>query len=83
MKLVCEYKPSELTMREYTSQNFKNICADKGIMYQFTNLYTPEQDGVSERLNRTLIESPRYMLYHATMPLKSLGRICEYCCFST
>jgi len=59
---------------EYTSQNFKNVCADKGIMHVFTNLYTPEQNGVSERLNRTLIASPRYILYHATMPLKNYGQ---------
>ena len=55
---------------EYTSQNFNKFCTDKGIMHQFTNPYTPEQNGVSERLNRTLIESARSMLYHAKMPLK-------------
>ena len=55
---------------EYTSQQFNEFCADKGIMHQFTNPYTPEQNGISERLNRTLIESARSMLYHAKMPLK-------------
>ena len=55
---------------EYTSQHFNKFCTDKGIMHQFTDPYTPEQNGVSERLNRTLIESARSMLYHAKMPLK-------------
>ena len=55
---------------EYTSQSFNKFCADKGIMHQLTNPYTPEQNGVSERLNRTLIESARSMLYHAKTPLK-------------
>ena len=50
---------------EYTSQCFK-----KGIAHQLTNPYTPEQNGVSERLNCTLIESARSMLIHAKMPLK-------------
>ena len=60
----------ELTMVEYTSQYFKTFCAVKGIAYQLTNSYTPEQNGVSEKLNRTLIESARSMLIHAKMPLK-------------
>ena len=55
---------------KYTSQYFKNFCADKRIAHQFTNPYTPGQNGVSERLNRTLIESTRSMLIHAKMPLK-------------
>lgn len=55
---------------EYTAQSFNKFCADKGIVHQFTNPYTPEQNRVSERLNRTLIESARSMLYQAKMPLK-------------
>ena len=55
---------------EYTSQYFKTFCAAKGIAHQLTNPYTPEQNGVSERLNRTLIESARSMLIHAKMSLK-------------
>ena len=55
---------------EYTSQYFKKFFAGKGIAHQLTNLYTPEQNGVSERLNRTLVESTRSMLIHAKMPLK-------------
>ena len=38
---------------EYTSHYFKKSCADKGIAQQLTNPYTPEQNGVSARLNRT------------------------------
>ena len=48
---------------------FKTFCADKGTAHQLTNPYTPEQNGVSERLNRTLIESARSMLIHAKMQL--------------
>ena len=43
---------------------------EKGIAHQLTNPYTPEQNGVSERLNRTLVESARSMLIYAKMPLK-------------
>ena len=55
---------------EYTSNEFKKFCAEKGIAHQFTNPYMPEQNGVAERLNRTLIESVRSMLIHAKLPLK-------------
>ena len=43
---------------------------EKGIAHQLTNPYTQEQNGVSERLNRTLVESARSMLIYAKMPLK-------------
>ena len=54
---------------EYTSKEFAKYCTSKGIMHQFTNPYTPEQNGVSERFNRTLIESGKSMLFHAGLPL--------------
>lgn len=40
---------------EYVSNDFSKHCASKGIIHQYTNPYTPEQNGVSERLNRTLV----------------------------
>ena len=55
---------------EYTSKSFIKYCTDKGITRQFTNPYCPEQNGVSERLNRTIIEGARSMLCHAKLPLK-------------
>ena len=54
---------------EYNSKEFTEFCTSKGIMHQFTNPYTPEQNGVSERLNRTLMESAKSMLFHASLPL--------------
>ena len=54
---------------EYTSESFRQVCVEKGIKHQLTNPHTPEQNGVSERLNRTLLESSRSMLYHAKLPL--------------
>ena len=54
---------------EYVSHDFAKYCKDKGIFQQFTNPYTPEQNGTSERLNRTLIESAKSMMIHAQMPL--------------
>ena len=55
---------------EYRSDEFKKYCSEKGISQQFTNPYCPQQNGVSERLNRTIVESARSMLCHAKLPLK-------------
>lgn len=36
-------------------------------MHQTTNPYTPEQNGLSERMNRTLIERSKCMLINAQL----------------
>ncbi len=51
-------------------RNFTKFCTSKGIVHQLTNPYTPEQNGTAERLNRTLIESAKSMLFHAGLPLQ-------------
>lgn len=47
---------------EYTSKEFNNFCQEHGIIHQTTIPYSPQQNGVSERLNRTLVEKVRTML---------------------
>ena len=54
---------------EYTSDKFTEFCADKGILHEFTVPYCPQQNGVAERLNRTITEGARSMLYQAKLPL--------------
>jgi hypothetical protein len=41
-----------------------------GIQFEYTTLYTLEQNGVAERLNRTLIQLARSMLLTAGLPLR-------------
>jgi len=41
---------------EYTSDEFDNFYQHEGIKRQFTTAYTPQQNGVTERMNRTLLE---------------------------
>ncbi len=36
--------------------------------HELTVPYSPEQNGVAERMNRTLMESARTMLSHAGLP---------------
>ncbi|GBM45648.1 Retrovirus-related Pol polyprotein from transposon TNT 1-94 [Araneus ventricosus] len=47
---------------EFTNDNFKTFCADNGIKHEFTNIYTPDQNGVAERYNQTALDCSRCML---------------------
>ncbi|GJX53764.1 retrovirus-related pol polyprotein from transposon TNT 1-94, partial [Tanacetum coccineum] len=40
----------------------ESFCDKKGIFQNFSSPYTPEQNGIAERKNRTLIEAARTML---------------------
>ena len=55
---------------EYTSGDFSKYCKEKGIIRQFTNPHSPQQNGVSERLNRTIMEGARSILFQAKLPLR-------------
>ena len=47
---------------EYTDGDFIKFCKQEGIQRQFTVAHTPQQNGVVERMNRTLLERTRAML---------------------
>ncbi|TXG66880.1 hypothetical protein EZV62_008155 [Acer yangbiense] len=50
---------------EYNSHEFANFCEIHGIKRQLTTAYTPKQNGVSERKNRTILNMVRaYKLYN-------------------
>ena len=44
---------------------YQSFLKKYGIQSEFTAAYSPRQNGVSERLNRTLVEAARSMLSHA------------------
>lgn len=52
----------------YLSREFVNYCKANGIVQQLTNVYTPQQNGVAERMNRTLTEKARCLLFDAGLP---------------
>nr|GEU62256.1 Gag-Pol polyprotein [Tanacetum cinerariifolium] len=52
---------------EYTGDEFDLFCRKEGIKRQFTIAYTPQQNGVAERMNRTLLERARAMLATASL----------------
>lgn len=53
---------------EYMSTELQKYFEDEGIRYECTAGYTPEQNGVAERRNRTLMEAERSMRIAAGLP---------------
>ena len=53
---------------EYTSLEFEEYLESEGIRHERTVPKTPQQNGVAERLNRTLMEMVRSMLIDAKLP---------------
>ena len=53
---------------EYTSKEFHAHLKACGIRHELTIPKTPEQNGVAERLNRTLVEMTRAMLLDSKLP---------------
>lgn len=53
---------------EYMAGELKQYFRSKGIATQYTAPYSPQQNGVAERKNRTLIEMARCMLTDAGLP---------------
>ncbi|MCO5553040.1 hypothetical protein L7F22_006560 [Adiantum nelumboides] len=55
---------------EYMSDAFKDFLGKKGIKHQCTMPYTPQQNGVAERKNRSLMQMARCMLKAKSLPHK-------------
>lgn len=52
---------------EFCSNKFEKYLIDQGIKIERTSTYTPQQNGVAERFNRTILERVRAMLFDAGM----------------
>lgn len=52
---------------EYTSRDFQNFCKIKGILIQYTVAYNPEQNGVAERFNRSIMEKARCLMFDSQL----------------
>ena len=58
---------------EYVSNEFLNFCKTHGIQKQFTARYTPQQNGIAEKKNRTIMEMARSMLVAKHFPNEYWG----------
>ncbi|GJW78639.1 putative ribonuclease H-like domain-containing protein [Tanacetum coccineum] len=53
---------------EFKNKDVIEFCGSKGIKREYSNARTPQQNGVAERKNRTLIEAARTMLADSFLP---------------
>ena len=53
---------------EFINKRFKNCLDNNGIIHQNSAPYTPEQNGLAERINQTLLNKARSLLYNANLP---------------
>ena len=80
-------KDSVKIIRSDNGTEFKNMimeefCKDHKIKQEFSALGTPQQNGVIERKNRTLIEAARTMLDEAKLPTYFWAEAVQTACFS-
>lgn len=52
---------------EFTSNQFTKYLKRHGIQHQLTVPYTPQQNGVAERFNRTIVERTKCLLHEADL----------------
>ena len=58
---------------EFTSTEFSNYCISNGIKRDLTAPYSPQQNGVAERKNRTVMSMVRAMLKAKDLPRELWG----------
>jgi hypothetical protein len=54
---------------EYTSKEFVRFCRDAEIKRKLTTPYNPQQNGVVERKNRTIMEVVKTMIHDQDLPM--------------
>jgi len=70
---VCERKLRVLRTdngREFTAAEFADYCADEGITRHYSAPYSPQQNGVVERRNQTVVAMARALLKQRGIPAK-------------
>ncbi|GJU98406.1 putative ribonuclease H-like domain-containing protein [Tanacetum coccineum] len=63
------------------TDDFSSFCEIKGIKREFSVARTPQQNGVAERKNRTLIEAARTMLVDSLLPTTFWAEAINTACY--
>nr|GEW20580.1 hypothetical protein [Tanacetum cinerariifolium] len=66
---------------EFRNKEMNDFCSQKGIKREFSNARTPQQNGVAERRNRTLIKAARTMLADAKLPVSFWAKAVNTACY--
>ena len=66
---------------EFGSEEFNAYCRKIGITRHRTVAHAPQQNGVVERMNRTILEKVRYMLSNSKMPKSFWAEAASTACY--
>nr|GEX30121.1 putative ribonuclease H-like domain-containing protein [Tanacetum cinerariifolium] len=67
---------------EFKNFNVNQFCGMKGIKREFSVPRTPQQNGIAERKNRTLIEAARTMLAYSLLPIPFWAEAVNTTCYN-
>nr|GEU42546.1 putative ribonuclease H-like domain-containing protein [Tanacetum cinerariifolium] len=66
---------------EFKNSDLNQFCGLKGIKKEFNVPRTPQQNGIAERKNRTLIEAARTMLADLLLPIPFWAKVVNTACY--
>lgn len=66
---------------EFKNTSFVSFCTEKGLYHQFSSFHVPQQNGVVERKNITLVEMARTMLNEQATPRKFWAEAISTACY--
>ncbi|KAJ9536511.1 hypothetical protein OSB04_un000305 [Centaurea solstitialis] len=66
---------------EFKNAGLNSFCEEKGIERKYSAPRTPQQNGVAERRNRTLIEAARTMLADSKLPITFWAEAVNTACY--
>ncbi|GJX44001.1 putative ribonuclease H-like domain-containing protein [Tanacetum coccineum] len=66
---------------EFKNKVMDDFCREKGIKREYSIARTPQQNGVAERRNRTLIEAARTMLADSKLPTTFCAEAVSTACY--
>lgn len=58
---------------EFSSNYFKSFCKNTGIQLEYTMPYTPQENGIAERMNRSLLDKVRTKFAETNLPRELWG----------
>ncbi|KAJ0621134.1 putative RNA-directed DNA polymerase [Helianthus annuus] len=67
---------------KFKNNKMEEFCEEQGILHEFSAPYTPQQNGVAERKNRTLSETARTMLADSKLPINFWAEVVSAACYT-
>jgi hypothetical protein len=67
---------------EFKNSQIEGFLEEEGIKHEFSSPYTPQQNGVVERKNRTLLDMARTMLDEYKIPDRFWAEVINIACYS-